>query len=62
MQDLIQDLLYKQINIRENMFVFTISNASTEDLKIPYMSDNFLSCFCVWFSDLKIQNNTLYKV
>jgi len=44
------------------MFVFTISNASTEDLKIPYMSDNCISCFCVWFNDLKLENGFLYKV
>lgn len=44
------------------MFVFTVSNASTEDYKVPYMSDNCISCFCVWFNDLKLENGCLFKV
>ena len=44
------------------MFVFQVTNASTEDLKVPYMSDNCMSCFCVWFNDLQIYKGELYKV
>jgi hypothetical protein len=44
------------------MFVFTISNPSTEDFAVPYNSDNCLSCYCVWFNDLHKENGKLYKV
>jgi len=38
------------------MFVFTVTNTLTDDYKLPYMSDNCLNCFCVWFNDLTIFN------
>jgi hypothetical protein len=61
-QTLVQDLLYRQINLRENMFLFTISSGCSEETQkdTPYLSDNYLNCYCVWFNDLQRDKNKLY--
>jgi len=54
-QELIQDQLYKQINLRENMFSFTISTSysqHSEETASISMQDNYINCMCVWFNDL----------
>jgi len=36
------------------MFIFTISSAFSEEQQkeMNYLTDNYLSCYCVWFYDL----------
>ena len=47
------------MNLRENMFAFTL-DANEIDSKVA--DDNYLNCMCVWFTDLAIAGDELYCV
>ena len=47
------------MNLRENMFAFTL-DANEIDSKVA--DYNYLNCMCVWFTDLAIAGDELYCV
>ena len=50
------------INLRENMFVFTLDANNIDNSENGTAGDNYLNCMCVWFYDLAVAGNSLYCV
>ena len=50
------------INLRENMFVFTLDANDIDNSNNGTAGDNYLNCMCVWFYDLAVAVNSLYCV
>ena len=58
--EIIQDILYRQKNYRENTFIFTL-DANEE---VGEAGDNYMNCMCVVYNELmrRLSDNQLFVV